>query len=248
MKALIYARCSTDHQTKEEGGVSIENQLDRCRDYVERKGWTLAGDPIIDEAVSGGLNKARSGFMALLDRIEQNGIDVLVVYSLERLSRDMLTLLALDRLLDESDISLHTVEGEISTRNPDQWLTFAMKALLSEHERRTVKYRTKRALEFKKDRGEVVGHVGYGYRRNGNALEPVEEEQRLIALVNRLYREGRRLVDITKHLNETGTPTRAGNPWKPQQVKRLIEEYQPVFHKQTTRMGEATRTFIEAVA
>lgn len=48
--------------------------------------------------------------MVLLDKVESNGIDAMVLHSLERLSRDMLTLLALERLLDERDIEHHTVE------------------------------------------------------------------------------------------------------------------------------------------
>jgi DNA invertase Pin-like site-specific DNA recombinase len=95
--------------------------------------------------------------MVLLNRIENHDIDAIVLYSLERLSRDMLTLLALERFLYERDIELHTVEGQVDTSMPDGWLNFAMKAFLGEMERRQVKYRTKRAMEYKKSQGAIVG-------------------------------------------------------------------------------------------
>ena len=84
--------------------------------YLKNQRWDSSGkgfiliDMIEDAGISGGKNKSRPGFMVLLDKVESNGIDAMVLYSLERLSRDMLTLLALERFLDERDIELHTVE------------------------------------------------------------------------------------------------------------------------------------------
>jgi len=46
-----------------------------------------------------------------------------------------------------------------------------MKAFLGEMERQQLKYRTKRAMEFKKNQGAIVGAIPYGYKRNGNGLE-----------------------------------------------------------------------------
>ena len=152
-RALGYVRVSTSLQASE--GVSLDNQKDRIRTYCQYRGFDLIG--IVEDAgISGGKNKARPGFIEVLDRIESGEAQGLVLYSLERLSRDMLTLLALERLLDEHDIELHTVEGEVNTSTPDGWLNFAMKAFLGEMERRQVKYRTKRAMEFKKAQGSIV--------------------------------------------------------------------------------------------
>jgi site-specific DNA recombinase len=102
--------------------------------------------------------------------IETGDVDVIVLYSLERISRDMLTLLALKRLLDERGVELHTVEGMIDTATPDGFMSFVMKSFLGEMERRQVKYRTKKAMEYKKSQGAVVGSIPFGYRREGSAL------------------------------------------------------------------------------
>ncbi len=72
---------------------------------------------IEDAGVSGGINKAREGFIRLLDLIQSGEVQVVILFSLERLSRDMLTLLCLEKLLDECDTQLHSVEGS-STRPP----------------------------------------------------------------------------------------------------------------------------------
>lgn len=245
MKAISYVRVSTDDQAK--NGVSLENQAERIRAYCRYKGIDLIAE-IEDAGISGGVNKAREGFIELLNRVEQGGIDVIVLYSLERLSRDMLTLLALERLLSEHDVELHTVDGQVDTSTPDGFMAFAMKAFLGEMERRQVKYRTKKAMEHKKGHGHVVGAVPYGFRREGNDLVMDITEQSVVRTVNAMYREGRRLVDIVSHLNDQGITTREGRPWIPTQVKRLISGYENAFKKSQTKLSTATRAFIEAIA
>lgn len=244
MNGISYRRVSTEDQIK---GVSLENQAERIRQYCQYKGISLVAE-IEDAGVSGGVNKARGGFIELLNRVEQGGVDVIVLYSLERLSRDMLTLLALERLLDEHDVELHTVEGQIDTSSPDGWMSFAMKAFLGEMERRQVKYRTKRAMEHKKSQGQIVGVVPYGFRRQGNDLIPDLSEQAVIKTVNAMYQAGSKLGEIVAHLNSEGITTREGKCWLPTQVKRLIHGYENTFKKSQTKLSAATRQFIEAIA
>ena len=245
MKAIGYVRVSTEGQAKE--GVSIDNQKERIAAYCAYKGFDL-GEIIEDAGVSGGLNRAREGFITLLDRIEQGDVEAVILYSLERLSRDMLTLLALERYFNEHDVELHTVEGQVDTSTPDGWTSFAIRSFSGEIERRQVKYRTKKALEYKKRRGEVVGSVPYGYRREGKALIPDLQEQAIIKAVNTLYSQDTRLVEIVAVLNDQGKRTRAGKPWTATQAKRLITEYAGSWKKSQTLLSAATRQFIEAIA
>lgn len=245
MKALSYIRVSTDMQVQE--GVSLENQAERIRAYCQYKGFDVVAE-IQDAGFSGGINRAREGFVHLLDLVESGQVNIIVLYSLERLSRDMLTLLALERLLDEHDIELHTVEGQIDTSTPSGWMSFAMQAFMGEMERRQIKHRTKRAMEHKKSHGQVVGSIPYGYRREGKDLVPDIEEQRIVRSVNDMYQSGMRLSEIVGTLNSEQMTTRDNNPWSPQQVKRLIDGYQNRFKKSQTKLSTATRQFIEAIA
>ena len=48
MRAVIYARYSSDNQRE----ASIEDQLEVCRRYIERQGWTLVRN-YEDRALSG---------------------------------------------------------------------------------------------------------------------------------------------------------------------------------------------------
>ena len=245
MKAIGYIRVSTAAQV--EDGVSLDNQKDRIESYCRYRGFELT-DIIEDAGISGGKNKARPGFIEVLNRIESGEAGALVLYSLERLSRDMLTLLALERLLDEHDIELHTVEGEVNTSSPDGWLNFAMKAFLGEMERRQVKYRTKKAMEFKKAQGSVVGSIPYGYRRLQDRLEPDLAEQRVIGVARSLHAQSCGLSTIARALTEQGYRTRSGKVFDVQQVKRILVGYKNTFSHTTTALSRDIRNFIERIA
>jgi site-specific DNA recombinase len=137
MNAIGYVRVSTEEQAQE--GVSLENQRERIRAYCEQRGLTLL-DVIEDAGISGGTNKMRPGFNALLDRLENDSIDVLVLYSLERLSRDLLTLLTVKRMCDLLGVQIHTGDGE------DGRMTFLIKGVFAEMEQWQIKERTRKAM------------------------------------------------------------------------------------------------------
>lgn len=245
MRAIGYIRVSTEDQA--EHGVSLLHQAERIRSYCKYRGVELI-EIIEDAGVSGGTNRARDGFMRLLNRVESGEGDAVILYSLDRLSRDMLTLLALERLLNECNVELHTVEGAVDTSTPDGFMSFAMKAFLGEMERRQIKHRTKAALGHKKHRGEVVGSIPYGYQRVGDSLEESAVEQAIIRYANELHLKGHTLAAIERNFKETGIKTRARKSWTPQQIKRLIQNYSPTRQTPTTKLATATRQFIEAIA
>lgn len=244
MKTIGYVRVSTEQQAKE--GVSIDNQIERIKSYCDYKGYEFT-EVIKDEGISGGKNREREGFVNILNRIEQNGCDAIVLYSLERISRDMLTLLCLERLLNEYDVELHTIEGEIDTSTPDGYMSFAMRAFLGEMERRQVKYRTKKAMEYKKQRGEVVGSIPYGFAREGKDSIPVEKEQEIIRIINQLYKQGKGIAAIARKLTKLNYKTRRNKEFSALQVRRIIRGYQPVYNH-NGRKAREIRKFILSVA
>ncbi len=83
MRAAIYARMSTDKQSD----TSPEDQIARCREYAERKGWQLVESAIVAEAgISGASRHNRPGLLGLMARIDE--WDVLVAYDFARLARN----------------------------------------------------------------------------------------------------------------------------------------------------------------
>src|SRR3989338_3722615 len=69
MHALVYCRVSSDRQANE--GHGLESQERRCKDYIERKGYTMS--EVFHDAASGaGGYQSRPGQMSIMERILNN--------------------------------------------------------------------------------------------------------------------------------------------------------------------------------
>jgi site-specific DNA recombinase len=109
MRVAVYARYSSDNQRE----ASIEDQLEVCRRYVGRQGWTM-GQVYADQALSGA-SRFRPAFQQMLADAEQRRFDVIVVEALDRLSRKLADVAELHDRLSFLRIGLHTVAtGEIT--------------------------------------------------------------------------------------------------------------------------------------
>ena len=96
MVVVGYARVSTENQLE---NYSIDEQTQRLQAYCAAKGWTLR-KLYVDGGYSGG-NTHRPALQEMLTAVRGGGIDAVVVYKLDRLSRsqkDTLTLIE-DELL-----------------------------------------------------------------------------------------------------------------------------------------------------
>ena len=82
MKAVIYARYSSDSQREE----SIEGQLRECTEYAERNGITILRS-YIDRALSA-RTADRPEFQNMIKDSEQKLFDVVLIWKLDRFSRD----------------------------------------------------------------------------------------------------------------------------------------------------------------
>ena len=79
MRAALYGRVSTTGQT-------AENQMLQLRAYVVARGWT--GTEFIDSGISGAKDK-RPALDQLLMAVRRRKVDVVVVWSLDRLGRSL---------------------------------------------------------------------------------------------------------------------------------------------------------------
>ena len=88
-RAAVYARYSSEEQT---GGESIEYQLERCREYIAKQGWSVAEiNVFVDRAKSGTSTYRREEFnrMVALAKAKDRPFDVVVAWSTSRFGRNM---------------------------------------------------------------------------------------------------------------------------------------------------------------
>jgi len=113
-KAGVYSRVS--NIDPEERTYSIEYQPDRAEEYARSKNWTVTG--VYSDPDRTGRNSRRPGLHALIRDIKSGNVTVVVVHRLDRLYRNLESLLRFLRFLKKHRVRLVSVTEQIDT---DSW-------------------------------------------------------------------------------------------------------------------------------
>lgn len=84
-RAAIYTRVSKDLTLE---GLAVTRQLKDCLALAERKGWRVLDEKFEDNDISAAGGKERPDYLRLKALMEAGGVDVVVVYSADRLHRN----------------------------------------------------------------------------------------------------------------------------------------------------------------
>jgi site-specific DNA recombinase len=138
-RAAVYARVSTDEQGR---GYSLPTQLEACREYAERRGFTIAGE-FTDEFTGTSLD--RPGLDQLRDLIATDNIQAIIIYDLDRLSRRAIHQMLLEEEFAKAGLETHYVLGQYDN-TPEGRLQKQIKGAIAEYERAKIEERLKRGL------------------------------------------------------------------------------------------------------
>ena len=101
MNAVIYARYSSDNQREE----SIEGQLRECNEFAKRKGYTII-KTYADRAISGKKADNRPEFMQMITDSKQKNFDSIIVWKIDRFSRDKYDSVYYKNILKKNGVSV----------------------------------------------------------------------------------------------------------------------------------------------
>ena len=149
LKAVIYARCSTNEQRQD-----INIQLVPLRKYADSLNFTIIKEYI--DYASGG-NSNRPQFQSMLDAAKKKEFDVIFVWALDRFSREgILNTLSYLRTLKNHDVGLKSFqESWLDTREEGMGdLLFAIFSWVAKQERERLSQRVKAGLKKAKNVGK----------------------------------------------------------------------------------------------
>ncbi len=155
-KIGIYYRVSTEKQDLESQKIAVEQWL---RDLPANRRPSIEPLVFTDEGISGKtLN--RPGFQALLETAYARKIDTIVVYKLDRFSRDATTAINLLLNLDQVGVAFISVTQPVLNlghENPFRRTMLAAFAEIAEIERETIVARVRAGLDAARKRGVKLG-------------------------------------------------------------------------------------------
>lgn len=220
-KAIAYLRCSTEKQA--EHGMSLEIQEFKVRAYAALYDIDLVA-VIVDAGVSA-KTLDRPGLQQALALLKAGTADAILVMKLDRLSRSVADLgVLVEKYFQKT--ALLSVTEQLDTRSAGGRLCLNLLASVSQWERETIGERTSHAMQVKKQKGERVGSIPFGFSLDvdGRSLREVNHEQQAIALARHLRGRGLPLRKIALQLEAAGHRSRNGTRLSAEQIRRLTVE------------------------
>ena len=218
MKAVIYARYSSDNQREE----SIEGQIRECNEYAERNGITVLCS-YIDRALSA-RTADRPDFQRMIRDSEKGLFDVVLVWKLDRFSRDRYDSAHYKHILKKNGVKVLSAKENIS-EGPEGIILESMlegyaeyySAELSEKIHRGQKENT---LKCRNNGGWRA--LGYTVDADGSfVIDPLTAP--IVKEIFTRYADGETITDIAQSLNDRGLTTTQGRPFRCATVSIMLK-------------------------
>jgi site-specific DNA recombinase len=158
--AAVYCRVSTDSQERE--GTSLQTQLDACLKRCTEKGYDVVHQFV--ETYSG-LTLERPRLTELRDLVRDHKIDVVIIYCLDRLSRDPTHGVIITEELEKCNVVLEAVAESVDNSELGKLISY-IRGFASKLEAEKIRERTMRGKRARAKEGRMPGGSGsriYGY-------------------------------------------------------------------------------------
>ena len=206
-KAVIYARYSSDNQREE----SIEGQIRECREYAEKNNITILTS-YIDRALSA-RTADRPEFQRMIKDSEKGLFDMVLVWKLDRFSRDRYDSAHYKRILKKNGVKVISVKENISD-SPEGIILESMLEGYAEYYSAELSEKVKRGLKENALKCQFNGgFIPYGYlvdkERRVLVIDPVRAP--IVQEIFDKFDNGISIKTIMESLNDRGIKTNFGS-------------------------------------
>jgi site-specific DNA recombinase len=220
LKAAIYCRVSTDEQAIE--GTSLESQLRACEQKA--KELEVATRCNIFQETFSGLSLRRPGLDKLRDLAYKKEIDNIIVYCLDRLTRDPVHFIILSDEFERAGVKLDFVTETIESNDLGRLIGY-IKGYAAKLEANKIKERTARGRQGRIDKGKLpTGRgvlYGYDYRDGKNVANDFLDNVRLAGMW--LLQEQVSLTEICRRFMAKGIlAPKGGTAWGRSTLSRIL--------------------------
>ena len=214
-RAVTYLRVSTEEQGTRFG---LPSQRAACQGRAKEKGWTIIREIVDDQT---GTDVFRPG-LAEVRRLSAAGeVDIVLMYSVDRLSRTTIDALTLTAELRQH-AQIHYVM-DVFEDTPQGQFFLEMKAAMGALDRSVILQRTQAGRMAKARSGLVPGgRAPFGYRIDDGRYVIQDEEAAVVRQVYDWAAAGVSQRDIARRLNEAGTKPYMAAKWGKTSVGRII--------------------------
>ena len=210
-RAVIMCRVSSDEQAK---GYSLDIQHEQLVTYCRRNNIEIVKDFREDHSAKNFNRPEYQKFLAFLKK-NKGAIDLLLVTSWDRFSRNLTDSLIMIRTLEKYGVEVQAIEQPIDMRIPENKAMLAMFLAIPEidNERRSIKIRGGIRAALKSGRWSRMAPLGYKNSRdeNNKPIVIVGHNANLIQNAFKEFSEGKPQSDIIRDLRKKGIKVSRSN-------------------------------------
>jgi len=223
MNAAAYLRVSTEEQVRE--GYSIPAQKERLDAFARSQGWTIIEYYIEEGQSAKDLN--RPEIQRLLSDIQSgnSGIQVVLVYRLDRLTRSVVDLHKLLEIFEKYKVAFRSATEVYDTTTAIGRLFITLVAALAQWERENLGERVRMGMAEMVREGRRPGsREPYGYNYVDGQLVVNPAEAVVVKKIFDFYSRGRGIRQIVRWLNDPDhpIPSKTGKPWQDNTIAYIL--------------------------
>jgi len=158
VRCAIYTRKSSEEGLEQDFN-SLHAQREACEAYVasqRHEGWTVLPEVYDDGGFSGG-SLERPALRGLLAAIDAGGVDVVVVYKVDRLTRSLADFAKIVEVFDARGVSFVSVTQQFNTTSSMGRLTLNVLLSFAQFEREVTGERIRDKIAASKRKGMWMG-------------------------------------------------------------------------------------------
>jgi len=241
MNTVAYLRVSSEEQAR--SGLGIDSQKTKIIELAKEKKLEV-GKFYLDNGLSGRLRE-RPGLNGLLSDIENDGINNVLTYSLDRLARNLALSILIENEFKKHNIKLYTVmESSFDLDDPFQKFIKHTREGMAELEADLARLRTEAALRKKLARGEYPkGAAPLGFEWQGEKPHRTLGKGRgwdLVKLIFKQYLELKSLGKVQKVLKQKNLKTTRGKDFSRQTIVGILRN--PIYKGKFKHSGVEGKT------
>lgn len=241
-------------------GESIGNQIELCKGYIRGnfgEDAQKSAEVFEDEGFSGG-DLRRPAFLQMMERIRKGDFRAIVVYRLDRISRNINDFAGLIDELTRLEVSFISIREQFDTGSPMGRAMMFIISVFSQLERETIAQRIRdNMLELAKTGRWLGGNTptGYGSESISYAtvdgkshrlcrLTPIPAETDVVRQIYRVFQETDSLTDTEAQLLAAGVRSKTGRKYSRYAIKTILQNPvymvadQTAYHYFLTKCGE----------
>ena len=210
----IYTRKSTT-EGLDQDFTSLDAQREAAESYInsqKHEGWVaLQGQ--YDDGGFTGANIDRPALQKLLSDIKAGGINCVVVYKVDRLSRSLMDFAQLLEFFDKYNVTFVSITQAFNSNTSMGRLTLNILLSFAQFEREIISERTKDKMVAARKKGQWLGGrppFGYDVEKDGKKLLIDPDEAKVVREMFKHYLEGNSLLKVALILNEKGYRSKQG--------------------------------------